>query len=142
MMAADTYVKPVTKWCRKMEASSLAKSSPGHSLRPPPKGVKPQVLVSLPCRVSMSTRRRNRRRRRRRRRRQSLYFPSPWIEAVGLLVEVVVEVDRSEVGEHAPSLGDQVPFDLHIFHGLAHDAANYVPHTQRLCYDLYRVLPC
>lgn len=44
------YLNRVIKWCRKMEASSLAKSRPGHSLWPPPKGVKLQVvLVSLSC---------------------------------------------------------------------------------------------
>jgi len=30
-----------------MEASSLARSSPGHNLCPPPKGVKLIVLISL-----------------------------------------------------------------------------------------------
>jgi hypothetical protein len=46
---SDPYLKLVTKWWRKMEASSLARSRPGHSLCPPPKGVKLLVLVSCSC---------------------------------------------------------------------------------------------
>ena len=47
------YLNWVTKWCKKIEASSLARSSPGHNLCPPPNGVKlPLMLISLSCKRS------------------------------------------------------------------------------------------
>lgn len=66
----------------------------------------------------------------------AMYLPPPRIELVGLLIEFVVEVYRPEVGENAPILRDEVPFDLNVLHRLAHDAADDVPHPQRLRYHL------
>lgn len=65
-----------------------------------------------------------------------MYLPPPRIELVGLLIEFVVEVYRPDVGENAPILRDEVPFDLNVLHRLAHDAADDVPHPQRLRYHL------
>jgi len=65
------------------------------------------------------------------------HLPPPWIEPVGLIVELVVEVDRSEVHEHAPTFGDEVPLHLDIPHRLAHDPVDDIAHPQCLCYHLY-----
>ena len=49
------------------------------------------------------------------------YLPPPWIEGVGVVVDVAVEVNRAEVEEDAPPLGDELPLHLHVLHCLAHD---------------------
>jgi hypothetical protein len=50
------------------------------------------------------------------------YLPPPWIEGVGVVVDVAVEVDRSEVEEDTPPLGnEELPLHLDVLHCLAHD---------------------
>ena len=65
------------------------------------------------------------------------YLPPPWIELAGVLVERVVEVDRPEVHEHAPPLGDEMSLHLHIPDRLAHDPDDDVPQSQCLRYHLH-----
>jgi hypothetical protein len=48
------YLKLVARWCRKMDASSLVRSSPGNSLCPWPKEVKVPPPPPHVCRVLQS----------------------------------------------------------------------------------------
>lgn len=60
------------------------------------------------------------------------YLPPPWIEGVGVVVDVGAEVDGAEVDEDAPALWDEISLHLHVPHRLPHDPADDVADPQRL----------
>lgn len=67
-----------------------------------------------------------------------VYHPSPWIEVVGVLIVVFIEMNGSEIGEDTPVFGYKMPFDLDIYYCFANDAYDNVAHPQSFCYNLLR----